>query len=472
MGYQPTVVIALLGWPLMMAALAFFIPVRRVVLISIIGGNLFLPQAALQFAGFPNYTKPLAAGLGALLAALLVATPQLLSWRPRLIDCFFFSFLIASSISSLVNGLGFYDAFSNVVNRFLEWGVAYWIARSLFNDERAMREMAIGFVVGGMVYAPLCIWESVMSPQLHPQLYGFRLSSFVMARRWGGWRPMVFMQHGLAVGNWMAASALVAWVLWRSKAVSRICFIPMIWVAVGLVAVTIMLRSTGAAILLIGLIGAVELAQLTRMRAVLLSLLLLPASYIGLRVAGWEGQQLVDMASMLEDGRDGSLRVRLENDARIVDRAMQQPLFGWGGWGRWRVRDEFGRDITISDSWWGIIVGSTGIFGLVGAYGTFMAPMFLLIRQRSRKRIFEGSKGAAWAVGMAILLFVLDTLVNAMPNTAFMLAAGAMVSFVLLPRGRDVLPAVVVDEAARNSMGLAVAAAPRAGGRQRPIDLR
>jgi hypothetical protein len=123
--------------------------------------------------------------------------------------------------------------------------------------------------------------------------------------------------------------------------------------------------------------------------------------------------------------------MRLENDSLIVGRAMESPLFGWGGWGRWRVRDDFGNDITISDSWWGILLGTTGVFGLVAAYGTFMAPMFVLIRQRSCKRIFEGSKRAAWAVGMAILLFVLDTLVNAMPNTGFILAAGAMASFVV-----------------------------------------
>ena len=116
----------------------------------------------------------------------------------------------------------------------------------------------------------------------------------------------------------------------------------------------------------------------------------------------------------------------------IVDRAMQQPVFGWGGHGRWRVRDEVtGADITVSDSWWGILVGSTGLFGLVSTYGTFVAPMFLLLRRKIQGPIFEGSKGAAWGVAMAVLLFVLDTLANAMPNTSFMLAAGGIASYVI-----------------------------------------
>lgn len=434
MEHSIVVYTALLGWPCLMVMLLAVFRVNRVAVISIIGGNLFLPVASLVFSGFPNYTKPLAAGLGALLPALLAAAPQLFSWRPRPIDLFFLIFLCAPGVSSLLNGLGGYDAASATVNRLLEWGVAYWVGRTLFQDAAGMRELALAFVIGGMVYAPLCIWESVMSPQLHMQVYGFRPSSFGMTRRWGGWRPMVFMQHGLAVGAWMASTAVVAWILWRGRVVRTVLGVPMMLIAIGLVVVTIGLRSTGAALLVVGLIGVAEFVQISRMRLVLLALLLLPAGYIGVRVGGWDGEQLVALASRFGEDRAGSLNMRLENDAIIVDRAMEKPLFGWGGWGRWRVRDEFGNDITVSDSWWGILVGTTGIVGLVAAYGCFMAPLFALIRRRGGGRIFEGAEGAAWAVGLAILLFVIDTLANAMPNSSFMLAAGAMSTFVL--RGR------------------------------------
>jgi len=421
----------LLAWPLAMGFLTILLPIRKIVIISIIGGNLFLPQTAIALPGFPNYTKPLAAGLGALLAALILATPKLFSWRPKPIDLFFFAFLIAPSISSAMNGLGPWDASSAIVNRFLEWGVAYWVGRSLFDDQNAIREIAIGFVVAGIAYAPLCIWESVMSPQLSMKVYGFRPSAFGMTRRMGGWRPMVFMQHGLAVGAWMASSALVAWILWRSKSITRIWSIPMSWIAIGLVVVTIGLRSAGAAILLLGLIVAAEFVHATRLKVALLVLILLPTGYITLRTIGWEGQEMVQAVSFLGEERAGSLNMRLENDTIIAERAMERPIFGWGGWGRWRVKNEFGIDITVSDSWWAILLGTTGIFGLVAAYGTFIAPMFILIRRKTQRRIFEGAQGAAWAIGLALLLFVLDTLANAMPNSSFMLAAGVMASFVV-----------------------------------------
>lgn len=423
-------VVTLFAWPPAMLILALILPVRRVILISIIGGNLLLPATAISFAGFPNYTKSLASGLGALIPATIFAFSNLTKWRTTLLDLFFLGFLLAPSISSLLNGLGLYDAISIFVSRFLEWGVAYWLGRVLFANLSALRDICVAIVLSAIAYAPLCLYEIVMSPQLSRIVYGFfpSSSSWIMTKRMGGWRPQVFMSHGLALAAWMAAAALVAWILWRSKAIRNIWGIPISWIAIGLVIITIMLRSTGAAMLLLGLIAAAECIQATRLRPLLLALVLVPMGYIGLRTLGWEGQQLVRFAEATVPERAGSLSMRLENDQMIADKAMKRPIFGWGGWGRWRVRDEFGNDITVSDSWWGILVGTTGLFGLVCTYATFISPLFPLSLHKSRKRIFIGPLGAAWAVGFGVLLFVLDTLFNAMPNTSFILMAATLVS--------------------------------------------
>lgn len=422
---------------MLMLALATILSTRKVILISILGGNLFLPATVIAISGFPNYTKLLAAGLGALLATFAFASPKLLSWRPKLFDLFFLGFLMAPSISSIFNGLGPYDASSNLVNRFLEWGFAYWVARALFTDLGALRELCEGAVVSAIAYAPLCMYEIIMSPQLSKIVYGFRPSAFGMTKRMGGWRPMVFMQHGLAVAAWMAAAALIAWILWRSKSIRHIYSIPISWIAIGLVILTIMLRSTGAAILLVSLIGAVECIQIFRLRPILLAMIIVPMGYIGLRTLGWEGQQLTQMAALIGEDRAGSLNMRLENDQMIANKAMQRPIFGWGGWGRWRIKDEFGNDITVSDSWWAILLGTTGVFGLVCTYATFVSPLIPLALHKTRRRIFEGASGAAWAIGFGVLLFVIDTLANAMPNTSFMLMAGTLVS---------VYPLVIKDD--------------------------
>ncbi len=424
-------IFALFAWPFLMIILGMVMPVRRVVLLSIIGGNLILPPTGVVFSGLPNYTKLLAAGIGALLPAFIFAFGDLIKFRPKLLDLFFFGFLIAPGISSLLNGLGPYDAFSVTANRFLEWGVAYWIGRTLFTDLPSLRDLCVAVIVSAMVYAPLCLFEIVMSPQLCKKVYGFfpASSEWVMTKRMGGWRPQVFMQHGLALAAWMAAAALVAWILWRSKAIRNIWGIPISWIAIGLVIVTIMLRSTGAALLLLGLIATAEFIQTTRLRPLLLVVIIAPLGYIGLRSLGWEGQQLVQMVEPLGQERAGSLNMRLENDQMIVDNVMRnRPIFGWGGWGRWRIRDDFGNDITVSDSWWSILIGTTGLFGLVCTYATFISPLFPLSMHKSRKHIFIGPLGAAWAIGMGVLLFVIDSLANAMPNTSFMIMGATLVS--------------------------------------------
>ena len=422
-------IFVLFAWPIAMVILTMIVPVRRVVLVSIIGGNLFLPATAIALPGMPNYTKMLAAGIGAFLPAFIFAFADLIKFRPKLLDLFFLGFLVAPGISSLLNGLGPYDALAVTVNRFLEWGVAYWIGRTLFTDLPALRDLCVAVVVSAMAYAPLCLFEIVMSPQLNRIVYGFQASDWVMTKRMGGWRPQVFMQHGLALAAWMATAALVAWILWRSRAIRNIWGIPISWIAIGLVFLTIMLRSTGAALLLLSLITAAEFIQTTRLRPLLLVLVLAPMGYIGLRTFGWQGDQLVQLMEPLGQERAGSLNMRLENDQMIVDKVMRsRPIFGSGGWGRWRVYDDNGNDITVSDSWWSILVGTTGLFGLFCTYATFIAPLFPLSMHKSRKRIFLGPLGAAWAIGLGILLFVLDSLANAMPNTSFMVMTAALVS--------------------------------------------
>ena len=49
------------------------------------------------------------------------------------------------------------------------------------------------------------------------------------------------------------------------------------------------------------------------------------------------------------DDRAGSVQFRLDNENMLAKKAMQQPLFGWGGWNRARVFDESGNDLTVTD---------------------------------------------------------------------------------------------------------------------------
>src|SRR5439155_21163091 len=81
--------------------------------------------------------------------------------------------------------------------------------------------------IGGLVYVPLCWFEVRMSPQLHVWVYGVRHHAFVQQMRDGGYRPMVFMQHGLMVAMWMAMTSLIGCWLWKAKTIRQIGDVPM-----------------------------------------------------------------------------------------------------------------------------------------------------------------------------------------------------------------------------------------------------
>ena len=112
-----------------------------------------------------------------------------------------------------------------------------------------------------------------MSPQLHRLLYGYHQHSFIQQVRDSGFRPMVFMQHGLMVATFMATGTLVAYWLWRSR--DRLPFfgIPSGWVVTLLGVTTVLCKSLAAVGLLLA--GVLLLEASRRLRSSALVFLML-----------------------------------------------------------------------------------------------------------------------------------------------------------------------------------------------------
>ena len=110
-------------------------------------------------------------------------------------------------------------------------------------------------LIGALIYVPLCLFEIKMSPQLHKLVYGFQQHAFYQTKRFGGYRPMVFMQHGIMVALWMAAGTLMALGMMPDR--KRIGGVPMGWIVAGLFVVTLLCKSVGAMFLLIVGMGVV-----------------------------------------------------------------------------------------------------------------------------------------------------------------------------------------------------------------------
>src|SRR5262249_20941885 len=132
----------------------------------------------------------------------------------------------------------------------------------------------------------ICLWESRMSPQLNRWLYGFIPFSFDETRRFGGFRPVGFLTHGIELGNLMMSGSLTAICFWVNGSKRRVMGVAVSRLSLPLILVTLLARAFGAW----GLLSAGTLAlfamKAARSRLPILLLILTPAVYIGTRLSG------------------------------------------------------------------------------------------------------------------------------------------------------------------------------------------
>lgn len=425
---SPTVPIALFCWPLVVLVLFAVLKPRQAALAGFLGGWLFLPMAGYEFAGLPGYGKMEAASYGALVGMLLFDSARLGRLRFSWIDIPIVVWCLVPMASSLTNGLGAYDGASAVWGQSVTWGAPYLIGRMYFSDLEGLRTLAIGVVVGGLLYVPLCLLEVRVSPLLHVWLYGFHQHSWQQTYRFDGWRPTVFMQHGLAVGMWMTSASLVALWLWWTGAVRRVWSFPMGWVVVAIVVTTVLCKSAGAiALLAVGAI-ALAIAKVFRTNTVFAVLALVPVLYMGLRAPGiWDGSHLLEAVESIVPSKQGSLRYRIDAESTLAEHALWRPTFGWGGHGRNRP-SRMGDDVRdwATDGLWIITLGQRGVIGLVAMSAIILLPTLLLLVRLPSAFWLHPKTAPVAALGLVLALFMVDCLFNAMVNPIFVLATGGI----------------------------------------------
>jgi hypothetical protein len=298
--------VTLFTLPLVVLVLFWLLPARRAVIYSFLWGFFFLPMKALSVPGLSEFSKISATPLSVLLAAMIFDSHRVFSVRPKIWDIPMLIYLICPFFSSVHNNLGAYDGANATLNQFYLWGGGYVIGRIYFTDLEALTELAMGFIAGGLIYVPLCLIEVRMSPQLHLKLYGFAQHQFAQTRRFGGYRPIVFMQHGLALGVWMISTTLCAWWLWACGAFKRRWHMKGgFWVLLLLVTVVLCRALEAAILMLVGMIVLILVKKVRPLgRLALLALVLAPPTYIYVRSNGiWSGEVMVKWAGFISVDR-------------------------------------------------------------------------------------------------------------------------------------------------------------------------
>jgi hypothetical protein len=430
--------IALFGWMPVVLFIFAVLPPRRAVIVAFLLAWLFLPVAGYKTSGLPDYTKMSATCVGVLLATAVFDTGRFFSLRPRWVDLPMAIWCAVPVATSLSNELGLYDGFSNAFARVVAWGLPYLIGRMYFSDLASLRELAIGVVISGLIYVPLCLFEIKMSPQLRFWVYGPECNAWwdSSITRFGGYRPVVFMQNGLAVGMWMATASIVAVWLWAGRALRSMWNVSPVVLVGALVVTTVLCKSLGSlALMAIGLV-ALFLGRKLRTSSIVLMVIAAPVVYMSARtIGGWSGQQMASLAELISSDRAASLQTRLTNEDLLGSRAMLRPVLGWGGWGR---NFEFDAETTryrgIPDGMWIIAFGVNGVLGLAALFAVQLLPPVLVLRRCPARAWAAPALAAPVAMAIVLSLYAIDNLFNAMTNPVYMLVAGGLSNWYLASR--------------------------------------
>jgi len=437
----PFVPLALFGFLPLVLYLFNRFPAQRAVVISFVAGYLFLPQPGFVarypiLQGIPPYEKVSAISYCVLLATILFDSKRFSSFQPGWIDLPMLSWCLFCPLASqFTNGL---SPISPTTGQIITWGVPYFIGRIYFNDLGGLRQLAVGIFAGGIAYIPLCLLEMRIAPTLHLRLYGYHArADFGQTVRYGGYRPTVFLEHGLAVGMWMMAATLLGIVLWRTKVIKKLWNYPMNWLVPVLIVTLILVKSTGAYLYVLTGIGV---WFISRWLSIALPLLLLSVAlsfylYLGATGELYTIPQVNDflVASQISNNdRSQSLAFRIANEKILSAKAQQRMTFGWGDSGGNRVYDAMGRDISVTDSLWIIAFGKYGVVGLISLTTAMLLPSLTLGFLRYPPSTWSNPKVAP-VVGLALIvvLYMVDSSLNDMTCPPFILANGGLAGLVL-----------------------------------------
>ena len=317
--------LALLSWPVVSFWLYWTRPVGRATLWTILGAQLLLPEGIfikLAHSGSPQILDKFSIpNLVALLGCILCARRPLRFWNKfGLAEILLLMALAGPFITSELNGdlikfghltlpsIGHYEALSAAFAEFvflLPFLLGRQILRTAADNEDILRIL----VIAGLIYSLPMLFEIRMSPQLNFWVYGYVPSDFIQEVRDGGFRPMVFMGHGLAVAFFAMTTVIAAAALWRLK--TSIMQLPSGPITAYLSMVLLLCKSFGA------LVYALALAPLVRWTnprlhirlAMVLSTIAL--TYPLLRTADLvPTSTIIDLAKSISSERAASLETR------------------------------------------------------------------------------------------------------------------------------------------------------------------
>lgn len=425
-------------WPLVTIWLWRRFDPARALIWTILGGYLILPPlTVINLPVVPDLDKASIPSLMALVCVLFVRRDTVSFWPEGLTGkallCVFLLSPFATVLTNgdplyfelnQIQGMRIYNSVAAVANQ----GIAllpFFLARRYLAGPEAMRALLGALVAAGVAYSIPMLIESRFSPQMNVWFYGFFQHDFFQTIRFGGYRPVVFLQHGLWVAFFTLMCVLSALILLRQASpearpkalVALLYLLFMLYIC----------KSAGVviyAVLLGPLLLLLPPRWLAIVAAVLAVLVLAYPALRGLHVVPLD--KILAFAQDLSPDRAYSLQFRIRNEEMLLLRAEERPWFGWGGYGRNFLHDPVtGESINIADGAWIIILGIYGWLGYMAEFGLTALPLLLIGREslRDAERLISP---VVAGVGMILAANLLDLLPNATHVPLTWLVAGAL----------------------------------------------
>jgi hypothetical protein len=417
--------LVLLSWPAVSLWLYRTQPLSRATLWTILGGQFLLPVGALAklAPGIPQLDKTFIPNLAALLGCVFVARRRVrFISRIGVAEVLLLMLISGPFITSMLNGdavvtggipqpgLTWYDAASAAESAFVLL-LPFFIGRQFLRNAADIEEILRTLVIAELFYSILMLIEIRLSPQLHVWVYGYAAGDFLQQIRSGGFRPMVFIGHGLWTAFYLMIAVLAATALWAGK--TRVAPFPPAVVATYLGVVLALSHSLGAAVYAAMLAPLIRLTKPRLQMRVAVLLAIIALAYPSMRMTGIvPTRTLQDWSASYDAEREESLAYRFAQEGQLLDRASQRFMFGWGGYSRGHVYNlESGRDTSVTDGIWIMTLGSWGLFGFIAQFGLLTLSIF---RAAKALRFVESPRNGVFLAGLALILAVnvLDLLPN------------------------------------------------------------
>jgi hypothetical protein len=412
-------------WPIVTVWLYRTKTVTEATLWAILGAHMLLPvRTEIDLPMIPPLGKESIPALAAFLGCRFVARRRIpIFGRIDLVRWLLFLFILVPFMTAELNGdaifagghqltpMTHYDALSAAVNQLIIV-MPFFLGRQLFKTCEDQLLMFRILIIAGLFYSLLILFEVRMSPQLHSWIYGYFPHNFGQQKRYGGFRAVVFMGHGLLVAFFVATTVLAATVFWQLKL--KVRQFSMAHITYYFLLVLLLCKSVAS--LLYGLAAFILVKftsfnmQFRAARILVLLALLYPTLCI---INIFPHQTLMDWAVSIDAERAQSLGVRFDNEHALLEHARNRFFFGWGGWGRSRIfSEETGRDVTLTDGRWIITFGQFGWLGFIAEFGLLALPVF---RAFSASKLVKNQKELALLSAHALLigLVMADQLPNA-----------------------------------------------------------